>query len=156
MVNAVNDPGAPKIRRGTMPDLPRIAELFDAYRQFYGQPPDPDGARAFLRERLQAGDSVLLIAERERRFLGFVQLYPSFSSTSMKRLWILNDLFVAPGHRRGGVGRALLAAADDFARATVANGLVLATQKTNATAKAVYAACGWKLDEVFDHYHRDL
>ena len=156
MVNAVNDPGAPKIRRGTMPDLPRIAELFDAYRQFYGQPPDPDGARAFLRERLQAGDSVLLIAERERRFLGFVQLYPSFSSTSMKRLWILNDLFVAPGHRRGGVGRALLAAAADFARATVAKGLVLATQKTNATAKAVYAACGWKLDEVFDHYHRDL
>jgi len=156
MVNAVNDPGAPKIRRGTMPDLPRIAELFDAYRQFYGQPPDPDGARAFLRERLQAGDSVLLIAERERRFLGFVQLYPSFSSTSMKRLWILNDLFVAPGHRRGGVGRALPAAAADFARATVAKGLVLATQKTNATAKAVYAACGWKLDEVFDHYHRDL
>ncbi len=154
MVSGVNDPGAPKIRRGTMLDLPRIAELFDAYRQFYGQARDPDGARAFLRERLQAGDSVVLIAERDRRFLGFAQLYPSFSSTSMKRLWILNDLFVAPAHRRGGVGRALLAAAEDFARATVAKGLVLATQKTNATAKALYEASGWKQDEVFDHYHR--
>ena len=156
MVDGVNDPGAPKIRRGTMPDLPRIAELFDAYRQFYGQAPDPDGARAFLRERLQAGDSAVLIAERDRRFLGFAQLYPSFSSTSMKRLWILNDLFVAPAHRRGGVGRALLAAAEDFARATVAKGLLLATQKTNATAKALYEGRGWKLDDVFDHYHRDF
>jgi len=154
MVDGVNDQGAPKIRRGTMPDLPRIAELFDAYRQFYGQAPDPDGARAFLRERLQAGDSVVLIAERDRRFLGFAQLYPSFSSQSMKRLWILNDLFVAPAQRRSGVGRALLAAADDFARATVAKGLLLATQKTNATAKALYEACGWRRDDDFDHYLR--
>ena len=154
MVGGVNAPGAPKIRRATMPDLPRIAELFDAYRQFYGEAPDPDGARAFLRERLQAGDSVLLIAERDRRFLGFVQLYPSFSSTSMKRLWILNDLFVAPAHRRAGVGRSLLSAAEDFARATGGKGLELATQKTNATAKALYEACGWKLDDTFNHYHR--
>jgi GNAT superfamily N-acetyltransferase len=154
MVNGVNDQGAPKIRRGTMPDLPRIAELFDGYRQFYGQAPDPDGARAFLRERLQAADSVVLIAERDRRFLGFAQLYPSFSSQSMKRLWILNDLFVAPAHRRGGVGRALLVAADEFARATVAKGLLLATQKTNATAKALYEACDWKRDDDFDHYLR--
>ena len=152
----MNDGGAPKIRRAAMPDLPRTAELFDAYRQFYGQAPDPDGARTFLRERLQFGDSVLLIAERERRFLGFVQLFPSFSSTLMGRLWILNDLFVAPSHRRAGVGRALLTAAEDFARATVAKGLVLATQKTNTTAKALYKACGWKLDEVFDHYHRSF
>jgi len=61
---------------------------------------------------------------------------------------------VAPAYRRGGVGRAILAAAEDFARATVAEGLVLATQKTNATANALYEACGWKLDGVFDHYHR--
>ncbi len=96
----------------------------------------------------------MLIAERDRRFLGFAQLYPSFSSVSMKRLWILNDLFVVPSSRRGGIGRALMAAAEDLARATSAKGLVLATQKTNATAKALYEARGWKLDDVFDHYHR--
>lgn len=85
-----------------------------------------------------------------------MQLYPSFSSTSMKRVWILNDLFVAPDHRRTSVGRTLMAAAEDLARATGAKGLVLSTQKTNATAKTLYAARGWKLDEVFDHYHRDF
>jgi GNAT superfamily N-acetyltransferase len=150
----MTSPEAAKIRRASMPDLPRVAELFDAYRQFYGQAPDIDGARAFLRERLQAGDSTVLVAERDKRFVGFVQLYPSFSSTAMKRVWILNDLFVAPAHRRGGVGRALMAAAEDLARATGAKGLVLATQKTNATAKALYGARGWKVDEAFDHYNR--
>ena len=156
MVSGVNEPAAPKIRRASIPDLPRVAELFDAYRQFYGQAPDPDGARAFLRERLQTGDSVVLIAERDRRFVGFAQLYPSLSSTSMKRVWILNDLFVAPAHRRGGAGRALLAAADDLARATAAKGLVLATQKTNVVARALCRAHGWKLDDVFDHFQRDF
>lgn len=97
---------------------------------------------------------MVLIAERDTRFVGFAQLYPSFSSTSMKRVWILNDLFVPPAHRHGGVGRALLAAAEELARNTDAKGLVLATQKTNAPAKALYRAHGWKLDEVFDHYHR--
>jgi hypothetical protein len=47
-----------------------------------------------------------------------------------------------------------MAAAEDLARATSAQGLALATQKTNATAKALYQARGWKLDDVFDHYHR--
>jgi ribosomal protein S18 acetylase RimI-like enzyme len=150
----VIDPSSVKIRRAAMPDLPRVAELFDGYRQFYGQPPDPDGARQFLRERLQAGDSVLLVAEKEKRFAGFAQLYPSFSSVSMKRLWILNDLFVAPAHRRAGVARALMAAAEDFARSTVTKGLLLATQKTNAPAKSLYESRGWRLDDQFDHYLR--
>jgi GNAT superfamily N-acetyltransferase len=34
----------------------------------------------------------------------------------MKRVWILNDLFVAPEHRRRGLGRALMLAAETFAR----------------------------------------
>jgi ribosomal protein S18 acetylase RimI-like enzyme len=148
-------PSSVKIRRAAMPDLPRVAELFDGYRQFYGQPADPDGARQFLRERLQAGDSVILVAEKEKRLAGFVQLYPSFSSVSMKRLWILNDLFVTPVHRRQGVARALMASsAEDFARATVTKGLLLATQKTNAVAKSLYEARGFRLDDQFDHYLR--
>ena len=142
------------ISRAGPADLDALAALFDGYRQFYGQPADSDGARQFLRERLQAADSVILVAEKEKRLVGLVQLYPSFSSVSMKRLWILNDLFVAPAHRRAGVARALMTAAEDFARATVTKGLLLATQKTNAPAKSLYEARGWKLDDQFDHYLR--
>lgn len=142
------------IRKGTVDDLDELAALFDAYRQFYEQPGDLDGARRFLLARLRAGDSTVLVAEQKRRLSGFAQLYPSFSSASMQRVWILNDLFVAPEHRRRGLARALMKAAEDFARESGSKGLRLATQKANAPAKALYEGRGWKLDEVFDHYHR--
>jgi len=150
----LNEQSSLTIRRGIAADLEAIAELFDGYRRFYEQPADLESARRFIQARLQAGDSVILVAERAGQLVGFTQLYPSFSSLSMKRVWILNDLFVATEHRRGGLGQALMAAAEGYARETAAKGLVLATQKANASAKALYEGRGWKLDQVFDHYHR--
>ena len=142
------------LRRATLADVDPLSLLFDGYRRFYENPGDIDGARRFLRARLGAAESVVFVAERDGQLVGFTQLYPSFSSGTMNRLWILNDLFVAPEHRRGGVGGALLTAAEQFAREVGSKGLVLATQKTNATAKALYERCGWKPDALFDHYLR--
>jgi GNAT superfamily N-acetyltransferase len=142
------------LRRATVADVDQLSLLFDGYRRFYEQPSDVEGARRFLGARLAAEESIVFVAERDGRLLGFTQLYPSFSSGTMNRLWILNDLFVAPEHRRGGVGGALMKAAETFARDTGSKGLVLATQKTNATAKALYERCGWKPDALFDHYLR--
>ena len=142
------------VRRASVADLDAVAPLFDAYRQFYGQRPDPAAARAFLNERLRRDESVIFIAvddgERDET-LGFTQLYPSFSSVSVRRLWILNDLFVAAGVRRGGVGRRLLERAREFAVETDAKGLTLATAVDNAAAQALYESCGWRQDE-FKHY----
>jgi GNAT superfamily N-acetyltransferase len=140
------------IRRAGLNDVEGLALLFDGYRRFYEQPGDVDGARRFLQARLDAQDSVILLAERDRQLLGFTQLYPSFSSVSMRPLWILNDLFVDPQHRRGGVGQALMSAAEAFARDDGSKGLELATQKTNRTAKTLYESRDWKLDDTFDHY----
>jgi ribosomal protein S18 acetylase RimI-like enzyme len=67
-----------------------VAPLFDAYRQFYNQLPDLDGARRFLVERLGRGESVIYVVVEGGRALGFTQLYPSFSSVSMRPIWILN------------------------------------------------------------------
>jgi GNAT superfamily N-acetyltransferase len=142
------------IRRATLADLDDLVPLFDGYRRFYEQPADLDGARRFLGARLEAGESMLFVAEEAARLIGFTQLYPSFSSGTMNRVWILNDLFVSPERRRSGVGGALMQAAEDFARASGSKGLTLATQKSNAPAKALYEGRGWKLDALFDHYHR--
>ena len=79
--------------------------------------------------------------------VGFVQLYPMFSSVRTARTWILNDLFVAPAARRGGVARALLEAAAAFAREDGAAGLSLETGRDNAAARALYRAAGWHEDE---------
>jgi GNAT superfamily N-acetyltransferase len=88
----------------------------------------------------------------EGRAVGFMQLYPSFTSVSLGRLWILNDLFVDPGVRRGGVGRRLLERARDWALETQAKGLVLSTGVTNKTAQSLYESCGWTRDEEFHRY----
>jgi len=135
------------IRRASAADLDALVPLFDAYRVFYGQPSDPRRARHFLAERLANGESVVLLAERGPSAVGFTQLYPIFSSVRTARTWLLNDLFVAEGARRGGVARALLDAAAAFARGQGAAGLVLETTRDNAPARALYRAAGWHEDE---------
>jgi GNAT superfamily N-acetyltransferase len=143
------------IKRATISDLDAAAPLFDGYRQFYGQRSDVAAARAFLEERLRLDESVIFLATAEEggEALGFTQLYPSFSSVSLKRLWVLNDLFVGPNVRRGGVGRRLLDRAREWAIETGAKGLVLATALDNSKARALYESCGWEPDEEFQHYH---
>ena len=131
------------IRRAADTDLDAVAPLFDAYRQFYGQSPDPQRARDWLRERLQRHESVVLLAERDGAIIGFTQLYPAFSSVRTARTWILNDLYVAARARRSGAARALLDAAVQFARDDGAAGISLETAHDNAPARALYVAAGW-------------
>lgn len=140
------------IRQAGLSDLDALVPLFDAYRRFYGQPGDLELARRFLQERFASLQSAILIAERDGAAVGFVQLYPSFSSTRAQRIYVLNDLYVAPEAREGGVGRALLEAAADFGRRAGAARLALSTAKTNAAAQALYESCGWQRDDEFLHY----
>ena len=134
-------------RRAGPQDLDALAVLFDAYRGFYGQPSDVARARDWLRTRMRVGESVVLVAERGGGIVGFIQLYPMFSSVRTERTWILNDLFVSEAARRGGVARALLDAAVEFARASGAAGISLETTRDNASARALYRAAGWSEDD---------
>jgi ribosomal protein S18 acetylase RimI-like enzyme len=147
-----------QVRRATGADLSTVAVLFDGYRQFYGQAADLPLAEAFLRDRFTHNDSAVFLAvdPHSGAGLGFVQLYPSFSSVAARRVWILNDLFVAPAARRAGVGRALLAAARDFGASTGARRLVLSTAATNREARALYESCGYKEEDVFLVYKLEL
>jgi|GEM_PF-700312 len=123
-------------RRATLDDLERLVRLFDAYRQFYGQSSDLIVARRFLSDRLVRNDSVALIAEDGAgRAVGFVQLYPSFSSILAAPMYVLSDLFVIPDARRRGVGTLLLKSAVETARANGAVRVELATAITNAPAQ---------------------
>jgi GNAT superfamily N-acetyltransferase len=125
-------------------DLDTVAGLFDAYRQFYGQPADPDGSRRFLRERFELQESLVLLARGgQGEGLGFTQLYPLFSSVRAVRTWLLNDLFVAPQARRQGVGAALLREAAVRASELGVGSLMLWTAFDNAPAQALYASLGW-------------
>jgi len=146
----------PEVRtlRAELDDLDALVPLFDGYRRFYREGSDVVGARAFLSDRIKRGESVIFLAVVDGGIVGFTQLYPLFSSVSLKRLWLLNDLFVAPDARKSGAGRALLERAERWARETGAKGLTLSTEVTNLAAQRLYEACGWTKDDEFVHYHR--
>ncbi|UJB20444.1 MULTISPECIES: GNAT family N-acetyltransferase [Lysobacter] len=148
---------SPTVRRASSADLDLLAPLFDRYRHFYTQRFDEAVSRAFIGERLQRGDSVLLLAALDGSDgAGFTQLYPTFSSVRAARVWVLNDLFVEPQARRRGVAQALLDAAADFARADGAARLELETNHDNLTAQALYDAAGWQRYDGTQRYHLPL
>jgi len=144
------------IIRADLEHLEILAPLFDAYRVFYEQPSDLPGARGYLRRRLSNLDSVVFLALDGERGLGFCQLYPSFTSVRMGRIWILYDLFVRPGARRKGVGRALMERAAKFGRASGALRLTLSTAKDNRPAQALYESLGYVRDRDFYSYELTL
>jgi ribosomal protein S18 acetylase RimI-like enzyme len=141
-----------EIRRAALADLPVLVPLFDRYRQFYGQPSDPDRARRFLAERLERGESVVFMAFEARRALGFVQLYPGFSSVATARTLVLNDLYVEADGRRSGTGRGLVAAATAHAREAGAASLSLQTGVANHAAQRLYENLGWTRETRFLDY----
>jgi ribosomal protein S18 acetylase RimI-like enzyme len=145
----------PHVRRATHADVDALSPLFDQYRQFYGQRPDLERARVFLSERIRQRESAILLATHggvPTAAMGFVQLYPCFSSVSAERSWILNDLFVAPHARRQGVATLLMDAARRHAKLTRAVWIELATGRDNSDARRLYEALGYREDRVFVTY----
>lgn len=141
-----------EIVQATPADVGTVAPLFDAYRQFYGKPPNEEAARRFLFARLSKGESVLFLAQHGQETVGFVHLYPVFSSTNLTRQWILNDLYVSKAARKQGIGYALSERARQFAESTQADGLTLETAIGNHAAQRLYERAGWKRDEQFCRY----
>jgi len=132
------------VRRATLADVDVVSALFDSYRMFYDQPSNRTLALDFIGERLQRDESVILLVERDGRAVGFTQLFPSFSSVSAGRAWILNDLYIDQSARRVGAARALLQAAVEFARGTGALRLELETDHDNQPAQELYRSLGWQ------------
>lgn len=140
-----------EISRAGVAQIEQIAPLFDGYRQFYGQPSDLDAARQFVLDRLRSDESVVFLATRDGRGLGFTQLFPLFSSVAMRPIWLLNDLFVAPEARRQGLAEALLERAKQHAISTGALRIELSTAQDNP-AQRLYERLGWQRDQGFYHY----
>ncbi|EMK3400971.1 GNAT family N-acetyltransferase [Vibrio diabolicus] len=142
-----------KIEKVNKSYLEAVAQLFDSYRQFYGQEPNLSGARAFIDDRLNYSDSVIFLAlDHQDQPLGFAQLYPSYSSVAMKRMWYLNDLFVVESARQQGVGKALLQRVKTYARESDALTVKLATAVDNESAKKLYISEGYSKITAFEHF----
>jgi ribosomal protein S18 acetylase RimI-like enzyme len=142
------------IRKATINDLELLADLFEQYRAFYRKEPDLDGCRQFLADRINNNDSEIFVAcNDEEKPVAFVQLYPLFSSTRMKRLWLLNDLYVVPDLRNQGVGKMLIQHSKELSAATGGCGVYLETEKSNEIGNGLYPKTGFELDTEHNYYY---
>ena len=140
------------IRIASLKDVEQVAHLFDQYRQFYEQAPDIALATQFIGDRIKNQQSVILVAENAGELVGFCQMYPTFCSVEAAPIVVLYDLFVAQTARKTGAGRALMLAAQDYAKQNGFARLDLSTAKTNHAAQALYESLGWVRDEVYFAY----
>ncbi|MET1080760.1 MAG: GNAT family N-acetyltransferase [Pseudomonas sp.] len=143
-----------RIVQATLEHLDLLTPLFIKYREFYGERAFPDSSRKFLETRLRRKESViyLALADDDDKLMGFCQLYPSYSSLALKRVWILNDIYVAEDARRQLVADRLLQTAKKMARETQAVRMRVATSRDNEVAQKVYESIGFIEDAQFKNY----
>jgi ribosomal protein S18 acetylase RimI-like enzyme len=142
-----------EIVRATINELNAVSVLFNLYRIFYHQESNIDKAKEFIKERIENNDSIIFLAVDGKKPLGFTQLYPTFSSVSMKRTWILNDLYVDEEARRLGVAQALIQAAITHGKETSAKGILLETTKDNVKAQQLYEKVGFKQETNYFYFY---
>lgn len=141
------------VHHATIFDLEALVPLFDSYRQFHGCESDPRAAREFLRQRLNHGESALFMATSAGQPVGFTQLFPTFSSISLARTFVMNDLFVAESARRCGAALRLMTAAVDYACAVGAEKISLSIHHNNVSAQSLYGSTGWTQDDQSRAYY---
>jgi len=140
-------------RKAQNKDLDNLSALFDKYRVFYRKEADIDRAKDFLAERISSNDSEIFVAENtESQLVGFVQLYPLFSSTRMEKLWLLNDLFVDPEFRSKGISIGLINKAKELVKTSDACGMFLETEKSNLIGNNLYPKTGFELNKGANFY----
>lgn len=141
-----------RILRAEIGDLDDAAPLFDDYRRFFTKRADLAVSRSFLEERLRNGECVLFLCREDGLAIGFLQLYPLFSSWYAKRIWFLSDLYVADDARKKGAGRALVRAALDFATQTGAASIMVELPFSEPHLARFYGELGFDKDPVFELY----
>jgi len=141
------------VQKANLSHLDDLATLFDAYRVFYGKYTNIPAAKQFLTARMHQEESIIYVAEDPNyAVVGFVQLYPLFSSTRMQKLWLLNDLYVRPSSRGNGISIQLIDAAKKLVYETQACGLILETEISNTIGNKLYPRAGFSLDQATNHY----
>ncbi len=133
------------IIQATTKHLNHLVPLFNGYRVFYRQASNLESARLFLNDRLTKQDSVIYIAYTDNIAVGFTQLYPLFSSVSMKPMYLLNDLYIDANYRKQNIGTLLINKVKALCKEKNYKGLVIQTETSNP-AQHLYQRLGFVKD----------
>jgi GNAT superfamily N-acetyltransferase len=112
-------------------------ELFAGYNEFYGRTMPAEFFDRSWTEFSTATRMHALTARIDGELVGIAHFLTHASTTSADSCY-LQDLFTAPQARGRGVGRALIAAVTDWARAQQCGRVYWATHESNATARRLY------------------
>jgi GNAT superfamily N-acetyltransferase len=140
------------IQKAKESDVEELSNIFTLYRIYYKKNPDIETAKSFLLERIQKKESVIFIATIENKIVGFTQLYPWFSSLSIKRSWLLNDLYILEEYRGKGISKQLIDSAKQLAKETNAAWIMLETEKANTVGNKLYPSSGFVLYDKNNFY----
>jgi len=144
------------IRPGERRDLPvlgrlgallvRVHHAFDRARFMEPGAHVEEGYAAFLCERLDDPDSIVYVARREERVVGYV--YAGMEPRSWKELrdraGFLHDVVVEPDARRHGIARRLVEVAADWLESAGAPRLMLWTAERNKAAQVLFEQLGFR------------
>jgi GNAT superfamily N-acetyltransferase len=134
---------AAALSRPTAAELSKVAEVFDQYRQHYGEPAVPGQTLAWLAGHLDHGRLTVFAAHLGGNLVGVATTVELPASLRLSCSWQLRDLYVVPAARRAGVARALLGAVRAAATAAGAIRLSVQTEPGNTAALQLYYSSGF-------------
>ena len=140
------------IKQLQIENLSQLVPLFDQYMVFYEMESNPSKYEAYLLDRITAGEATVFIAYEDEHPVGFVLNYQTFSSVSLGKVIVLNDLYVSETKRKNGIGRSLIERTFEFAKKSGAVRVDLRTAKTNYGAQALYEKIGFVKDTEYYAY----
>lgn len=141
------------IKKITAADVDDLVILFDQYMIFYKQASAPEKHKEYLLKRINNSEATIYIAYDENNSpAGFVLNYYSFSSVSLGKVVILNDLFVNQENRKKGIAGSLIDCSIALAREVGAIRVDLGTEKNNVNAQSLYDKIGFVRDTKFFSY----
>jgi ribosomal protein S18 acetylase RimI-like enzyme len=129
------------IRRAEPDDAPTVARLLiDFNTEFEDETPGVEALIAYTRPLIASGEIVVFLAN-DADGLSLWRLRTS--PWTGKPEAYLQELYVVPALRGGGIGRALLEATMAAAREAGATGIDLNTGETDTAARALYESAGF-------------
>jgi GNAT superfamily N-acetyltransferase len=132
-----------RLTAATQPLFTEAAALFDEYRQHYGANPAPEAVETWMRDQLLSERSRIYVAAGGPEAYGICSVAVVPAALTLRSVWLVRDLYVAPAARRQGVARSLLTQIAEEGRVAGAHRLSLQTDAGNLWATALYDRSGF-------------
>jgi ribosomal protein S18 acetylase RimI-like enzyme len=145
------------IREASTQDVERIYTVFseadrlhrNAHPEIFRKAKSPKSIQDYMKDSILDPTSVIFLAERAGEILGTVQCRiqttPEIPVLVPRKYAVIENISVGEGHKRSGVGKALMKRTEQWAKALGAQTIELTVWDFNQTAKEFYRKLDFRL-----------